>query len=187
MPVRFCTLFVSLERQCSLPLHSRNFSTLSVPAMTTASTSTNDHAATAPQLPPMQLSGALDTTACIALHSLTPTSNTTRQKPFKPNCAAFDHTSTKPVRFACWDAQIIASIHNAASKWCIYKSRARVYPRTLTHLPPEVRCKVHLQMVHSSRKLVRLPIKDGIYQRDQQSGHARDRRLKIRTGGVKGG
>ncbi|SCZ87732.1 BZ3500_MvSof-1268-A1-R1_Chr2-3g05200 [Microbotryum saponariae] len=26
MPVRFCTLFVSLERQCSLPLHSRNFS-----------------------------------------------------------------------------------------------------------------------------------------------------------------
>ncbi|SCZ99422.1 BZ3500_MvSof-1268-A1-R1_Chr7-2g09525 [Microbotryum saponariae] len=64
MPVRFCTLFVSLERQCSLPLHSRNFSTLSVPAMTTASTSTNDHAATAPQLPPMQLSGALDTTAC---------------------------------------------------------------------------------------------------------------------------
>ncbi|SCZ98014.1 BZ3500_MvSof-1268-A1-R1_Chr3-3g06519 [Microbotryum saponariae] len=32
--------------------------------MTTASTSTNDHAATAPQLPPMQLSGALDTTAC---------------------------------------------------------------------------------------------------------------------------
>ncbi|SCZ97395.1 BZ3500_MvSof-1268-A1-R1_Chr4-2g07186 [Microbotryum saponariae] len=64
MPVRFCTLFVSLERQCSLPLHSRNFSTLSVPAMTTASTSTNDHAATAPQLPPMRLSGALDTTAC---------------------------------------------------------------------------------------------------------------------------
>ncbi|SGY44857.1 BQ5605_C001g00210 [Microbotryum silenes-dioicae] len=81
MPVRPCTLFVSLERQCSLPLHSRNFSTLSVPVMTTASTSTNDHAApssaespaatiggaagVAPQLPPMQLSGPLvDTTAC---------------------------------------------------------------------------------------------------------------------------
>ncbi|SGY17324.1 BQ5605_C015g07748 [Microbotryum silenes-dioicae] len=81
MPVRFCTLFVSLERQCLLPLHSRNFSTLLLPAMTTASSSTNDHAAlsstespaatiggaagvhVALLLPPMQLSGALDTTA----------------------------------------------------------------------------------------------------------------------------
>ncbi|SGY70133.1 BQ5605_C004g03108 [Microbotryum silenes-dioicae] len=81
MPVRFCTLFVSLERQCLLPLHSRNFSTLLLPAMTTASTSTNDHAAlsstespaatiggaagvhVAPLLPPVQLSGAPDTTA----------------------------------------------------------------------------------------------------------------------------
>ncbi|SGY89527.1 BQ5605_C035g11460 [Microbotryum silenes-dioicae] len=84
MPVRFRTLFVSLERQCLLPLHSRNFSTLLLPAMTTASTSTNDHAAlsstespaatiggaagvhVAPLLPPMQLSGhsgAPDTTA----------------------------------------------------------------------------------------------------------------------------
>ncbi|SGZ05198.1 BQ5605_C032g11114 [Microbotryum silenes-dioicae] len=79
--VRFCTLFVSLERQCLLPLHSRNFSTLLLPAMTTASSSTNDHAAlsstespaatiggaagvhVAPLLPPVQLSGAPDTTA----------------------------------------------------------------------------------------------------------------------------
>ncbi|SCZ97962.1 BZ3500_MvSof-1268-A1-R1_Chr3-3g06486 [Microbotryum saponariae] len=36
-----------------------------------------------------------------------------------------------------------ASMHNAATKWCNYKLRARVYPRSLTHLPPVVRCKAH--------------------------------------------
>ncbi|SGY62323.1 BQ5605_C007g04678 [Microbotryum silenes-dioicae] len=52
---------------------------------------------------------------------------------------------------------------NAASKWCNYELRARVYPRSLTHLPPVVRCKVHLQMVHSSHKLVRLLPKKGAF------------------------
>ncbi|SGY80953.1 BQ5605_C009g05419 [Microbotryum silenes-dioicae] len=60
MPVRFCTLFASLERQCLLPLHSRNFSNLLLPAMTTASTSTNDRAALSSTESP---AATIDTTA----------------------------------------------------------------------------------------------------------------------------